>query len=442
MTEENELSEREREILSLVAKGASNKEIARTLFISTNTVKVHLRNIFAKIGASSRTEAAMYAVSSGLIDLPSEGNGDRPAQSLSTPNELRPIIEEQKGFFKYLRMPGLLVMFLIALAFLAAFIVIYIRSTRIIATASANSPAIAGESRWVALSPLPTARKNLALAVLGNLIFAIGGETPTGVTGAAEVYNISTNSWTQVKDKPTPVSAIQAGVVGGKIYIPGGKLPSGEVTDRLEVFDPEKGIWEIRAPLPIGLSGYGLATFEGKLYLFGGWDGHQISGSTFEYNPDQDSWRLLSSMPTARVFPGVGESGGKIFVFGGFDGQSPLSVNEIYLPEREGSENPAWVEAEPLPEPRYAMAVASLADIIHVVGGKSDQPGQLPSLEFIASRGTWEKYDSPLPSPWSELSMTAAGTHLYLVGGSLNNTISGNVLSYQAIYLVNLPVIR
>ncbi len=65
-----ELTEREKEILRLVATGTSNKEIARQLFISSNTVKVHVRNIFAKIGASTRTEAAMYAVRIGLVQSP------------------------------------------------------------------------------------------------------------------------------------------------------------------------------------------------------------------------------------------------------------------------------------------------------------------------------------------------------------------------------------
>jgi ATP/maltotriose-dependent transcriptional regulator MalT len=56
-----ELSKREAEVLELVRAGLSNEQIAKTLWISATTVKVHLRHIFEKLGVRSRTEAALAA---------------------------------------------------------------------------------------------------------------------------------------------------------------------------------------------------------------------------------------------------------------------------------------------------------------------------------------------------------------------------------------------
>ena len=61
------LSPREGEVLQLVAKGATNKEIGESLFISENTVKTHLQNIMEKLHLVNRSQAAAYAVKKGLV---------------------------------------------------------------------------------------------------------------------------------------------------------------------------------------------------------------------------------------------------------------------------------------------------------------------------------------------------------------------------------------
>lgn len=72
------LSEREKEIISMVAKGFSNKEIGERLFISTHTVATHRRNINAKLGIHSGAALAIFAVINGLVKIEeiSEGKGE------------------------------------------------------------------------------------------------------------------------------------------------------------------------------------------------------------------------------------------------------------------------------------------------------------------------------------------------------------------------------
>jgi len=64
-----ELTERELEVLRLLTKGRSNREIGSALFISEDTVKSHLKTLFAKLGVQDRTEAAISAVRHGIVHL-------------------------------------------------------------------------------------------------------------------------------------------------------------------------------------------------------------------------------------------------------------------------------------------------------------------------------------------------------------------------------------
>lgn len=62
------LSEREMEVLKLIANGKINKDIAKTLYISEKTVKNHISNIFKKLNVKDRTQAAVYALKNKLVE--------------------------------------------------------------------------------------------------------------------------------------------------------------------------------------------------------------------------------------------------------------------------------------------------------------------------------------------------------------------------------------
>jgi NarL family two-component system response regulator LiaR len=70
------LTERETDVLRLLAQGQANKQIARSLHIAEKTVKVHVSNILSKLGVQSRTQAALYAIRIGLVS-PDAGRAAR-----------------------------------------------------------------------------------------------------------------------------------------------------------------------------------------------------------------------------------------------------------------------------------------------------------------------------------------------------------------------------
>lgn len=436
----NELSEREQEILRLLATGASNKEIAQKLFISINTVKVHLRNIFSKIDVSSRTEAALFAINQGLIqelDKDLETLDEPDHMDFSENNAEDKALREFPSVFPPRLISMLAVLLLISIVLIGGWWIVNQVQERNAITAE-----ILGDSnRWSRLSPLPTARYGLAAAVDQALIYAIGGFSHQGPTGAVERYNPGKKQWETLSSKPTPVYEIQAAVMGGKIYVPGGKLENKEVTAVLEIYDPRSDTWTRGADLIEKRSAYALVAFEGNLYLFGGWDGRKFVDTVYRYEPAEDRWTELAPLPSSRGYLGAVTANGRILVIGGYDGRIVYDDNLVFIPDPADSEK-SWLLMQQMPHSRYAMATANIADIVLIVGGTNARGGALNSIEYFSLTDSWQVFKPLSSETITELAMVPLGVYVYIIGGRVGDRPSDQVLSYQAIYNLSIPVVK
>ena len=431
------ISERETEVLRLVATGATNQEIARELIISVNTVKVHLRNIFEKLGVQSRTEATLCAIQQGWVVV--NGVEAAVAESIdeaTAESEFSEKIVEPLAWWQRV--------YALAALSLALFLLIsplLFRGQQAVAAANpisdrpvASSNLLRAEtSRWSQLVEMLTPRTRLALVAYQEQLFAVGGDRESGVTGLVEIYSINTDTWSSGAPKPTPVSNVSAAVIGERIYVPGGCIGVNQVTDRVEAYDASDGTWTQVASLPIRICAYALAAADAKLFVFGGWDGQDFVDRVFAYDPGTDDWTELSPMPAARGFAAAGAIDGTVFVVGGFDGVHELANTYAY-----DIASDTWTEREPMSVGRGGLGTAVVSGKLYAIGGGWEN--YLATNErYDPVSDTWTAFESPVLGEWRNLGVAASDTHIYAVGGWNGGYMETNE-SYQAIFRVHLPV--
>jgi len=436
---ESPISEREIEVLRLVATGATNQEIARELVISVNTVKVHLRNIFEKLEVQSRTEATLCAIQQGWVfvdgvELTTDETQDvAVAEPEFSGKDVQPLAWWQRVYTL-----GALSLALILL------VLPLLRTGELAVTAAnpisdrpvANLKSLRAEtSRWSQLLELPTPRTRLALVTYDQHLFAVGGDRESGVTNLVEIYSIDTDTWSPGAPKPTPVSNVGAAVVRGRIYVPGGCVGVDQATDRVEVYDPSVDTWAQVTSLPIPLCAYALATANDMLFVFGGWDGQDFVDRVFAYDPATDSWTELGPMPAARGFAAAGTIDGTVFLVGGYDG-----VHEIDDTFAYDVASDTWAQRQPMSVGRGGLGVAVASGKLYAIGGGWEN--YLATNErYDPINDTWTAFESPVLGEWRNLGVAASDTHIYAVGGWNGDYMETNE-SYQAIFRVRLPVTK
>lgn len=460
----NALSERELEVLKLVATGATNQQIARELVISPNTVKVHLRNIFEKLGVQSRTEATMEAVRRGWVAVPADASVSPPApfppseagepsdeaapEAQIAPEPIAPplppislpeLMPQAPARHAVAPWQHAFLFLALTLAIVAALLPTFLSNRSAAASLSAFSdvgraqvepPGRITAQRWSAGAPLPAARSRMALGSDGRRLYAIGGETAEGVTGDVTVYDPTTNGWLPAAQKPTPVSNANAAFIKGLIYVPGGSTPNGGVTNALEIYDSGADKWASGPVLPRPLAAYASTVWNGRLYLFGGWDGGAYRAETLIFDPAQGVWSEGPPLPGPRAFAGATVLKNIIYVVGGANGRAPLADTLAFNPQLSGAQ--AWTEKAPMARPRAGLAVVAVGAQVFAFGGNQGADEAF-NEQFDTSVGAWSRLGTPMAGEWRNLGAAPINNKIYVVGGW-----SGGYLDVHEQYLALL----
>lgn len=426
MADNTTLTSRETEIITLIAEGKTNKQIAADLFISVNTVKVHVSNIFQKIEVSSRTEATLYAIENGLVlqtrDLisPLESSTTASSNALEIPKPTLPTSQ-------------LLMIILSVIAVIGVAIFAIIRS------ANSNENAIRAEfsdRRWVRMENLPSPRSQAAAITYNAQIYLIGGYTDGEILSDVHAYDIQTNTWVLLSNKPTPVREANAVVLADRIYIPGGITSSGRPTSLVEAYNPANDSWEQVASLPQPLSNYALEVFEAKLYIFGGINQLGVHNQVYSYDPSINQWTEEKPMSQERASLDSALWGGRIYLVGGTNGTENLTIVESYAPSPLPGAQSSFREELPLPEPAVKCKTDQLVDTLFVIC-----PSKV--IKLSPDRTTWISETNPEGFEFgTDFSLAYFNNSLYILGGKNSSGESESFFArFQALYSIMLPML-
>lgn len=427
------LTERELEVVRLAAGGAANKDIAAALFLSPNTVKVHLRNIFTKLEVQSRNELTVLALRNGWVVVDGASIRQTPAEdekaadAPQTAPRIAPRIAPNPHPLPALPAWRKLLLMAVAAVFLLS-VMMTLPAGR--AATSANTdlpdqPAAQGaanellppgqSTRWFLRAPLNAPRARAASASMGDDIYLIGGEVSQTPTADVLIFNRIANAWrVGATPKPTPVTGAVAVAVGAKIVVMGGTAANGAPSTAVEALDTATGAWAALAPMPDARTGFAAAALDSIVYIFGG-RGAEPNPPTLAFNPATNTWQTRAPAPAPRALAQAAALGDKIFVVGGYANAQELSTCEVFMPAQNG-----WSACKAMSIPRASFGLAHIGSSLYAVGGGVG--GFVGFSErYDAAQDVWTPFETPFTGDWRNVAVTSFSTEFYVIGGYASN---------------------
>jgi DNA-binding CsgD family transcriptional regulator len=394
------LSERELQILLLVAQGLSNRQIAGQLDISDNTVKVHVRNIFAKINVASRTEASLYAVRHGMLVV--ENQPVAPAPIVEPPPLLmvpaNPVRLVPVPRWRWLLAAGMVVV--IGGGGLAW----WTTQTPVVPVIRQQSSA---PTRWARLPALPNPQPEQQLVVYVGQLYAF-----TGNHSAQWLqFDGATRTWIVLADLPFVVPT------GAKTWADGAGLWVVGSDDGRGVWRWDGQKWQVQPAIPATLEFAAVVRVDGALLVLG-----QISAtaglSAWTLSPQSQSWQPGVDFAHAVADVQLVVLEGVVYLFG--DGAHVWRLD---------GQTERWVPDRDLPFGWSRGAVTTVLGSILVIDATT------PALwAYVPGQGVVSKQIVPTQIALGRQVVT---WQAQLIMPNLDGTV---INAYQAVYQTFVPV--
>jgi N-acetylneuraminic acid mutarotase len=274
------------------------------------------------------------------------------------------------------------------------------------------------QDQWEELAPMPTARLNLATAIVDGKIYAIGGHQRGVHLNKTEEYDIQTNTWIEKSPTPTMRTMCVAEVVNGKIYVIGGNIPPNNPTGTVEEYDPKTDIWTKKSNMPTPRDWSASAVVDGMIYVIGG-QTPNVTSAVERYNPLTDTWETMSKLPKPTTGLAATVVDRRIYVMGGSNDLNFAPISSVFEYEPQ---NDDWVKKADMPTARWVFSANTINRKIYAIGGGVAIVGNtvksIASVEmYDPKRDFWEILPD-MQEVKSHHSACAGLSEIYIIGGT------------------------
>ena len=450
------LTERELEVVRLLSTGAGNKEIAAQLYLSPNTVKVHLRNIFTKLEAQSRVEVTMIAVRSGWVMPAPNGptgepaaNGVPVAVALAPPDTSSPNDTASAETPAATTIPGAPVSDSTATPQPAL-----VEGAD--ATSDPATPATPADRDQPDLTPHTEAPISAPPSPASDAPLMPGEKTAEPAPEAQPIQPIQPAQPAQpaqpepqaappatrvivpvpVAPNPQPLPPLAVWrrvlIVATLLLIVAGSLaslpalrsnaaPNADGTDLIEIGNVSSDLlvpgeatrWYLRSAMPAARARSAAAAANGLIYLIGGETNQTASGDVLIFDPKNNTWSPSGALKPTPAWNAAAVAIGPLIYVAGGTTSNGVATDKVEVLDTTRNQ---WQSLSPLPAPLTGHSMAALNGKLYVFGDKSTNPTTVDSYEYDIAAGAWRPI-APMPTPRSLTGAAAFDDHIYVLGG-------------------------